>query len=315
MTIPFELKPKDRTMPSDSDSKNSEVQDIENVDDNDDEDDIIAGEHGTGSEIFKKCADTSFGRRLRSLSARQSQRVSEQGTGGRSWSSPYSVGDVVSPRLKIGGAVSAATSESGSASWTFQIKSTLYPEALFQLRLDVLRDNGSIRLRFDEVDSPTGNRRYDQISTVTLVAEPKVSSLSDNDSDSESPGSDSKVTYTHDEGKRITTIKLWQGQVIILQHEPLLLTVKRSDGSEAANFNERGLFHLEHYRKEAEYVQPEENKWFEGEIDGTVWEEEFREHKHVYSKGEFLRFDSVICLGIGFGCVFEWSLAVKVLEV
>jgi alpha 1,3-glucosidase len=225
------------------------------------------------SEDFKTCSQSSFCRRLRSIATRQAEA-------GNTFTSPYSVESCSTPRDK--------------ASWTFPLKSSLYPEVNFELKLDILaKGDGIARVRVDEVGSKTQWKRYDESARWALLdAEPELASLAS--VSVESPSASVTVLRYGPEGSRLS---------LQIEHSPLKITQLRA-GKPQIILNDRGLFHMEHFRtkeqQEAEQVKVEEGgdqaafaagqkidrKWFEGEPDSELFEERFRKWTDTKPKGE-----------------------------
>lgn len=102
-------------------------------------------------EDWRKCSDSSFCRRLRSIP----ERVESN-----SLTSPYTAGQL-------------SSEESGS--WTLPIHSSLYPDIRFALQVDIL-DTNVARIRMDEIGSSTPFKRYNETAKwVLLETEPKLS--------------------------------------------------------------------------------------------------------------------------------------------
>lgn len=162
-------------------------------------------------EDFKECSQTSFCRRLRSLSTKQE-------TSG--FTSPYKLGK---------------PSKVSEAAWVFPLSSSLYPDISFTLRVAVL-DQGIVRIRADEVGSVSPWRRYNETAKWALDGEPTAGS----------------ATIKTKDG--VSTLSYGDGLSLEIQASPLRVTMKRN-GVETVVFNERSLFHVEHYRtKEIEDV-------------------------------------------------------------
>ncbi|WWD16176.1 hypothetical protein CI109_100601 [Kwoniella shandongensis] len=183
-------------------------------------------------EDFKECAQTSFCRRLRSLAGRQES--APQGT----FHSPYSLSDPV-----------AVTNEGGS--WTWPLRSELYPSVRFELRVDVLAEgDGIVRVRVDEVGSTTPFKRYNETAKWALLTP--------------NPATSSAATLKSSSGKSVITYGPSSSHLSLeIAHSPLKITQLRKGKPEIV-FNERSLFHMEHFRvKEIEKI--EENVGGEGE--------------------------------------------------
>lgn len=177
--------------------------------------DALAVKH----EDFKECHQTSFCRRLRSISTRQQEALANK----TEFSSPYSLGAPV-----------ATASTKGTASWTFPLASSLYPDITFTLRVDVLKaGDGIVRIRADEVDSASQWRRYNETAKWALLdAEPALATSSE-------------VKSTTSNG--VTTLNYGSDLSIEIVHAPLKITMKRA-GTPQVVFNDRSLFHVEHFR-------------------------------------------------------------------
>lgn len=211
----------------------------------------IPSEHETSHEIYKLCANTSFGRRLRSLSSRQAHHKDK-------FVSPYELGEG-----KVKG-------DGNKASWDFELRNKLYPEVEFVLRLDVIV-GGIVRLRVDEVRSKTGHKRYDGAAGYVLDGEPQVESLSN-------------INYSSENNS--TTINIFESKSIHITHSPLSLTFKHNDKT-AAVINDRSLFHMEHYRTRQDGAKVDtEKEWFMGKQDPEEWVESFRGYTEQNTKGE-----------------------------
>lgn len=232
---------------------------------------------------FKKVDQSSFGRRLRSLSSRAREA-------GKNWHSPYSLGEAV-----------FSTHDTTQATWAFDVHSALHPDIKFNLVLDVLEkvapantdEDGYItRMRIDEVDSHTQWKRYNETARWALVnAQPDIASLSAH--------KDIKLTSANGVTK-ITS----PGQEIYIQHTPMKVSIRRA-GEDVLVFNDRALFHMEHFRprdddKPDEGQSPEANgeqkvleakvkerdtAWFEGEPDGDLWTETWKTWTDSKPKG------------------------------
>lgn len=198
-------------------------------------------------EDFKECGQTSFCRRLRALSSKYD--AAESASPG-SFQSPYTLGPA-SPSSSYSASAFGAVSK-GDASWTFPLTSSLYPDISFELRVDILAagDEGIARVRVDEVGSASPWRRYNETARwVLLDAEPKLASSS------------AKMTSKNG----VTTITYGEKGSLSLEitHQPLRIVQKR-DSVEQVVFNERALFHMEHFRTK-EIEMPEVVKTAEGE--------------------------------------------------
>ncbi|WOO82688.1 Glucosidase 2 subunit alpha [Vanrija pseudolonga] len=172
-------------------------------------------------EDFKECAQTSFCRRLRSIAGRQEAAEADKPG---SFASPYTVGSAVhTPGI-----------DTGASSWTFPLKSSLYPAISFSLRVDALA-GGSVRVRVDEVGSSTKWKRYNETARWALLdAEPALSS-----------------TASISTANGVSTLAYGDGLTLEITHSPLKIVQKRN-GAPQVVFNERSLFHVEHFRTKPE---------------------------------------------------------------
>lgn len=230
-----------------------------------------AAKHGD----FKTCSQSSFCRRLRSLSERS------QVDG---FHSPYSLGE---------GQHSAIAQQDG-ASWTFPLNTELYPDIKFALGVDFLeKGDGIARLRIDEVDSKLPWKRYNEAAKWALVdPEPALTSV----------GNVRKVSST---GQTLFKYGADAQLELVIDHAPFKVTFRR-DGQDVMYINERNLFHMEHFRtKEEKPAQVDggdgaaggdqqvfsatgakkDTTWFEGEPDGELWEERFSKWTDSKPKG------------------------------
>ena len=223
---------------------------------------------GVKQDDFKLCSQSSFCRRLRSIGTRQSEAP------GGSWKSPYSPGRPIS---------TPGVSKS-DASWSWPVKSSLYPEIAFNLRIDILaKGDGIARIRMDEVDSKTPFKRYNETAYWSMVdPEPALAPAS-------------AVKFSKDS----STINYGAGLSIEVEHEPLRITQLR-DGQPQIIFNERGLLHMEHFRikdveataeitGEGEQIvlkgEEMDRSWFE-ESDADMFEESWKKWKDSKPKGQ-----------------------------
>lgn len=221
---------------------------------------------GVKQEDFKTCSQSSFCRRLRSIGTRQSDAP-------QTFTSPYSLGEPV-------------VDDSGAASWTWPLRSSLYPEISFQLQVDVLREgDGIVRVRADEVDSTTPWKRYNETSKwVLLEAEPLLSPT---------------ATVKLSSAKGTDTITYGNGLSVKIERSPFKLTQLR-DGKPEIVLNDRSLFHMEHFRiKQLESQEQDlsegeqvvlkggemDRSWFE-EHDKDMFEERFRTWTDSKPKGK-----------------------------
>jgi alpha 1,3-glucosidase len=233
----------------------------------------LGAKHGD----FKTCSQSSFCRRLRSLS----QRSTASG-----FHSPYSLGQGQQSDI----------SQKDGASWTFPLNTELYPEIKFALTVDFLENgDGIARLRVDEVDSKLPWKRYNEAAKWALVDEtPVLTSI----------GNVRKVS-----SKGRTSFKYGPGHSLelVIDRSHFKVTFRR-DGSDIMYINERGLFHMEHFRAKDEQQPAEavdgaaapegdqqvfsakpthgDTTWFEGEPNGELWEERFSKWTDSKPKGK-----------------------------
>lgn len=234
-----------------------------------------AAKHGD----FKTCSQSSFCRRLRSLSERS------QAEG---FQSPYSLEE---------GKHSSGSQQDG-ASWTFPLNTELYSDIKFALTVDFLeKGDGIARLRVDEVGSKLPWKRYNEAAKWALVdAEPALTSV----------GNVKKVS-----SKDQTVFKYGvSGQLgLVIDHAPFKVTFRRG-GEDVMYINERNLFHMEHFRSKEETPaqvdggsedqqvfsagsSKKDTTWFEGEPDGELWEERFSKWTDSKPKGNVVNHDSI----------------------
>ncbi len=202
-------------------------------------------------EDFKQCAQTSFCRRLRSIASRQEEP---------GFHSPYSLS---SPKGSL-----------DSSSWTWDIRTSLYPEILFELRVDILAGDIA-RIRADEVGSKTPWKRYNETAQWALLEpEPPLGLASLSSS------------------QNVDTISYGDLQLTI-ERSPLKITQLRA-GIPEIIFNDRSLFHMEHFRlKDTEIeTQSQEGKtaisWFETH-DADEFEESWKQWRDSKPKGQPFR--------------------------
>jgi alpha 1,3-glucosidase len=223
---------------------------------------------GVKHEDFKTCSQSSFCRRLRSIGTRQSESP-------KSFTSPYSLGEPVA-------------SSSGEASWIWPLRSGLYADISFELRVDVLSEgDGIVRVRADEVDSTTPWKRYNETARWALINENLPISTSSAIKLSSSKGVDT-ITYN-------------DGLSLKIERSPFKLTQLRNGKPEIV-LNDRSLFHMEHFRIKELEVKEEimsegeqvvlkggemDRSWFE-EHDKDMFEEKFRSWTDSKPKGELL---------------------------
>src|SRR4051794_30526495 len=101
---------------------------------------------------FKKCHQSGFCKRGRALSERAT-------TAGKSWNSPYSIDS------------SSISFSSSHAAFTAPVKSALYPDIRFELKVSILKD-GVARIQMDEVNGL--RKRYNEATQWALIAEPEL---------------------------------------------------------------------------------------------------------------------------------------------
>jgi alpha 1,3-glucosidase len=219
-------------------------------------------------EDFKTCSQSSFCRRLRSIGTRQSESP-------KSFTSPYSLGEPVA-------------ASSGEASWTWPLRSGLYAEINFELRVDVLSEgNGIVRVRADEVDSKTPWKRYNETAKWALI--------------NENPPISSSSAVTLSTSKGVDTITYNDGLTLKIERNPFKLTQLRNGKPEIV-LNDRSLFHMEHFRIKELEVKEEvmsegeqmvlkggemDRSWFE-EHDKDMFEEKFRTWTDSKPKGKLV---------------------------
>ncbi|RXK42031.1 alpha 1,3-glucosidase [Tremella mesenterica] len=212
-------------------------------------------------EDFKLCSQSSFCRRLRSIGAKQA-------TSPAHFRSPYAVGKAIQ------------ISDSPEASWAWPLKSALYPEISFELRIDVL-EGDVVRIRADEVRSKTPFRRYNESAKWALLKEDLLMART--------------ASIKHTPEKSIIKYGKDGKLVLEVQHKPFKIIQSR-EGKPMVIMNERGLFHMEHFRvKEVEAGQEllsegeqmviqNDNSWFE-ESDKDMFEETWKKWTDSKPKG------------------------------
>ncbi len=241
----------------------------------------FAAKHGD----FKTCQQSSFCRRLRAIST-----ISD--LGGPEFHSPYSALE----------ATHSTAVDRDEASWTFPIKTELYPAIDFELRVDI-QQGGIARLRMDEVNSALQWKRYNETASHALLGEPKL--LSKKDVSMETKKGITTLSY-YSKSKSSFPLQL------VIQNSPLKIT-QLMDGSPIAIINDRSLLHMEHFRTKKvaleEGVEPTEvsemefkgrvayekgsdvdRKWFLGEAeeDEGMWEESWQKWTDSKPKGKSL---------------------------
>ncbi|WVR05419.1 hypothetical protein IAU60_002434 [Kwoniella sp. DSM 27419] len=216
-------------------------------------------------EDFKQCHQTSICRRLRSIANRQENAPA--GT----FESPYSLSE---PSVITEGA------------WKWAVQSTLYPQVHFELRVDVLEEGeGIVRVRVDEVGSATPFKRYDEAAKWALLdANPALSA---------------SASLRTTRGKSVITYGPASSKLSLeIQHAPLKITQLRNGKPEVV-FNDRSLFHMEHFRiKDIEKTEElfgeaeqmvlqgdrQDRSWFE-ESDADMFEESWKKWRDSKPKG------------------------------
>ncbi|WRT67414.1 uncharacterized protein IL334_004385 [Kwoniella shivajii] len=200
---------------------------------------------GVKQEDFKQCSQTSFCRRLRSIANRQ-----EEASAG-SFNSPYSLS--APEALEVG-------------AWNWNLKSTLYPQINFQLRVDILEEgDGIVRVRVDEVDSTTPFQRYNETARWALL--------------NTNPPLSSTASIKTASGKSIISYGPTASKLTLeVQHSPLKITQLRNGNPEIV-FNDRALFHMEHFRvkdveKTEEILSDSEQMILNGNKMDRSWFEE-----------------------------------------
>ncbi|BEI93691.1 uncharacterized protein CcaverHIS019_0601500 [Cutaneotrichosporon cavernicola] len=242
--------------------------------------------HAVKREDFKECGQTSFCRRLRPLSTKSEST---------DFASPYSLG---APSRASASQIGVPAKD---AAWSFPLSSTMYPDVAFELRVDIL-EGDIARVRVDEVGSVSPWRRYNETAKWALLnAEPAHGAA--------------EITTKNS----VTSIRYGQDLTLRINHAPLRIAMVRG-GNEEIVFNDRGLFHMEHFRAkempveeevvetEGEEVKTEEGQvvegaeiktepedqqpfeatidrsWFETE-DGDMFEEQWKRWRDSKPKG------------------------------
>ncbi|ETS62339.1 alpha-glucosidase ii precursor [Moesziomyces aphidis] len=173
---------------------------------------------------FKKCRDSSFCRRIR----RQSEYVEQwQQDHNEPFTSPYSV------------ASQTPNFVHANASINLPLSSALHPDIQFELSLTFFKD-GTARIRADQLgDRYGGWKRYDEAAKWAVEQLPDLASApSDTRIDSHKHGFE--VHF----GPQLS-------RSLRLQFSPLKIEILR-DGEVQVVLNDRGLLHLEHFRKKPE---------------------------------------------------------------
>lgn len=232
---------------------------------------MSAGEtHAFKDHDFKKCSQSGFCRRGRSIATRAN-------LAGKNWKSPYSI---VTP---------VTINENGEATLKAAVKSSLYPEINFGLDVRVHAD-GVVRVRMDEVGGL--RKRYDEAASWALVSDPIISK-----------------NIKWKEGKKDARATFGdKGDVeVVVEYQPLKVKLLRG-GKEQVVLNGRGLLHMEHFRtKRVEEAKTDEepavegdaqavvqtpsenaNAWFEGDTEDDWWDERFSTWTDTKPKGTCL---------------------------
>ncbi|TIC73206.1 glycoside hydrolase family 31 protein [Wallemia mellicola] len=209
---------------------------------------------------FKKCQQSSFCRRLRSLSDRK--------TNSSVWESPY--------------AITRGLEQLGdeAASYTWKLNNRLAPEGIaFDLAVDVLKD-GLIRLRVDE--SGGLYQRYNQTASYILVDQPELMQASS-----------VKITSYDDVDNLAFQTSTNQPMELKVYHNPLNVQLKNAQSGEIlVDINGESLLHMEHFRhKDAEdtdnnsaFTWHSEQPFEDPNTDG-LWEESFNNKPDSKPKG------------------------------
>ncbi|WWC69177.1 uncharacterized protein I206_103113 [Kwoniella pini CBS 10737] len=200
---------------------------------------------GVKEEDFKKCSQSSFCRRLRSIATKQEAAPSGTFTSPYTLASPIAVAD---------------------GSWKWPLASSLYPEIRFELQVDILAEgDGIARIRIDEIDTKSQFKRYNETAKWALVdPDPSLSSSAVLKSSS----GKSSISYGPSSSKLSLDI----------QHSPLKI-IQLRNGKPEIVFNERSLFHMEHFRnreieKTAEILSDSEQIVLKGDEQDRSWFEE-----------------------------------------
>jgi alpha 1,3-glucosidase len=209
------------------------------------------------SQDFKTCSQSGFCRRGRALSARAKASAS--------WKSPYSV-DAASVSIS-----------SGQASFTADVKSSIYPDIKFGLEVRIHED-GVARVRMDEIGGL--KKRYDEAASWALISDPRIS-----EEVSWKVGQrDARAVYGDGGDASKKDIE------VIVAFEPLKVSLLRN-GKVQVELNGNGLLHMEHFRSKIETDSPSTEEanvteeaaqivmkvnpaaWFEGDEEDAWWDE------------------------------------------
>ncbi|KAI0077196.1 alpha-glucosidase [Panus rudis PR-1116 ss-1] len=216
---------------------------------------------------FRTCSQAGFCRRGRALASRAKDNAA-------TWKSPYSV-DADTLALS-----------SDQASFTANVKSSLYPDIKFGLDVRVHED-GVVRVRLDEIGGL--RKRYDEAATWALVEEPKIKR-------------DLQWTVAKNQARAVYGKEEEEVEVVV-SFEPLKVTLIRG-GKEEVVLNGRGLLHLEHFRTKEEpkpvevpeegldsedaqtvLKVPDNRAWFEGDSEDAWWGEQWSSWTDSKPKG------------------------------
>ncbi|KAJ1019567.1 hypothetical protein NDA18_006045 [Ustilago nuda] len=173
---------------------------------------------------FKKCRDSSFCRRIR----RQSDYVEQwQQDHKTPFTSPYYIPSHTPNFVHT------------NASISLPLASALHPDIEFELYLTFFKD-GTARVRADQVGQRYGGwKRYDEASKWAIEQLPDLASAP----------SDTKIE-THNDGFQVD-FGPQLSRSVRLAYSPLKIEILR-EGQVQVILNDRGLMHLEHYRKKPE---------------------------------------------------------------
>lgn len=173
---------------------------------------------------FKKCRDSSFCRRIR----RQSDYVEQwQQDHNQPFTSPYFVPE------------HTPTFVHANASINLPLSSVLHPDIQFELSLTFFKD-GTARVRADQVgDRYGGWKRYDEAAIWAIEQLPELAS-----DPSDTRIQTNKHGFQLDFGPQLS-------RSVKLSYSPLKVEILR-DGETQVVLNDRGLMHMEHYRKKPE---------------------------------------------------------------
>ncbi|KAN0062719.1 glucosidase II [Thecaphora frezii] len=198
---------------------------------------------------FKKCGDSSFCRRFR----RQSSYVEQwQKDHGQPFTSPYSLPLPAQQALKF---------DKEKAQLSTPVRSALYPDIDFQLWFTFFRD-GSARVQMDQVGERFGGwKRYDEAHVWGIDQMPQLANAE----------GETSVEVDHEAG--ITQVRYGPGlgRSVKIYHNPLKVEVLRDDQVQIV-LNERGLLHMEHFRKKPETFPSVKPEGSSDEVQQTVLE-------------------------------------------